>query len=91
MILNNTIAVLVAVTLLAWYGWPWLSAAALSLTRAIQTRLPITNPPAVQDDDLADLAALKQVEDRFQRLGCNEGLAACQVLYAHFFHREAHP
>lgn len=86
MTVNHLLAALVATGLLAWQFWPWLSALAGGW------KWPTIAPPPARpaDSDVADLAALKQVEDRFRRLGCNEGLAACQVMYAHFFHEGGH-
>jgi hypothetical protein len=51
---------------------------------ALKGLLPSFAAPAV-DDDVADLAAVKRLQARFERLNCPEGKAAVKTCLAHFF------
>lgn len=90
---TTLIAALYGLGLFAWLLWPALSAVPAAVRRWLsgggepeprQVTWRVTTP---QEIDLADLAALQKVEARFKRLNCEAGLAACQTLYANFFHR----
>ena len=54
--------------------------------KPITTTTQTTLQPVVGDQDMADLAALKVVHARYERMKCTEGQAAVTVLFAHFFH-----
>lgn len=83
------IAALYGTGLFVWLFWPALSQGWAWLTSKSVEPQPESTKwiIAAETIDLADLRALKQIETRFRRLNCEAGLAACQTLYANFFHR----
>lgn len=81
---QQIIAAVFATVMLGWQFWPGLS----SLAGKVRLpSMPMIAPiqPAKQDQDLVDLVALKQVQERFARLKCKEGQAACLICFEHFF------
>lgn len=78
---QQIIAAAFCVAMLAWTFWPALSSLA---GRVRLPSIPATTPPPA-DQDLSDLAALKQVQARFQRLQSKDGQAACLILFENFF------
>lgn len=82
---QQIIAVLFGTGMLTWRFWPALS----TLSGKIKLPSFSTSPPAAVDADLSDLAALKQVQERFKRLKCKEGQEACLVCLEHFFREHA--
>lgn len=69
----------------AWLYWPnvkgWLGGIKWPFSGK-------TESPAI--DDAADFAALKRLRDRFERLGCKDGMTAINTATAHFWHTEGH-
>jgi hypothetical protein len=73
------VAIAAAVCLLVWQFWPAIA--------SVYSRFALSRGPIVSDgdQDVADLQALKQVQRRFERRGCQHAAEYIAKLYACFF------